>query len=77
MRLKELRIKHGLTQKQVAEMIGMSVQKYRTLENGDWGRMKITKIVILAKYYGVSVEHLMGGIDDILKQCQNSATLNK
>ena len=67
MRLKELRIEHGLTQKQVAEMIGMGIKTYRKLENGDWGRMKVTKIVILAQYYGVSVEYLMGGIEVILK----------
>lgn len=68
MRLKELRIKHGLTQKQVAEMIGLSVTTYRKYENKNYDRMKITKIVILMQYYGVSFEELMGDTKDFIKR---------
>ena len=60
MRLKELRIKHGLTQKQVAELIGVSVKTYRKYENVSCNRMKATKIVILARYYSVTCNYLMG-----------------
>ena len=68
MRLKELRIKHGLMQKQVAEMIGLSVTTYRKYENGNYDRMKITKIAILMQYYGVSFEELMGSTKSFIER---------
>ena len=67
MRLKELRIEHGLTQKQVAEMIGLSVSAYRRCENGHYFRMKIDKIAILMYYYDVKFEELMGNIKNYIK----------
>ena len=60
MRLKELRIIHGLTQKQVAEIIGVNVKTYRKYESGNYARMKATKIVILMRYYGVTCDYLLG-----------------
>ena len=60
MRLKELRIKHGLTQKQVAEIVGLSLKTYRKYESGDWGKMKVTTIFKFMQYYGISCEYLMG-----------------
>lgn len=67
MRLKELRIKHGLTQKQVAEIIGASVSTYTRYEKGVCSKMKITYIAILMQYYGVTFEELMGDIKNYTK----------
>ena len=62
MRLKELRLEHGLTQKQVAEMIGVSLSTYKRYERGICAKMKIDKVAILMQYYGVKFEELMGDI---------------
>ncbi|MCM1306337.1 MAG: helix-turn-helix transcriptional regulator [Bacteroides sp.] len=62
MHLKDLRIKHGLTQKQVAKIAGLSLKTYAKYESGNYGGMKISKIFALMQYYGVSCDELMGEI---------------
>ena len=65
MRLKELRKKAGLTQKQVAEMLGMSQNNYSCIEQGKVKPCKVY-LEILAEKYGVSVDCLVGK-----KSCKN------
>lgn len=58
-RLKELRLKAGLTQKQLADILGVdrtSVVKYETNRNGPSSEM----LEQLADYFGVTVDYLLG-----------------
>lgn len=69
MGLKELRIEHKLTQKQVAEIIGVNVGTYRKYENVNVGNMRATKIVKLAEYYGVGADSIFG--EEFLNKIRN------
>jgi len=63
LRLKECRKKMGLTQKEVANYIGISQNNYSYWENG---KVKIDNISIqkLAKLFKVSTDYLLGKIKD-------------
>ena len=58
-RLKELRQEKKLSQKELAENIGVH---YRTLQNWENGESQIKpeKAQLLADYFGVSVGYLLG-----------------
>ena len=61
-RLKELRKEAGLTQNQVAEMIGVQGRNYQRLEITD--ALHATRhLVALADYYNVSVDYILGRTD--------------
>lgn len=61
-RLKELRNEKGLTQDQLAEATGLSQSALANWENGK--RSPATyAVVILAKYFGVTTDYLLGMSD--------------
>ena len=62
-RLRELRKKKGLTQGELAEILGvrkMAVSLYETAKNDPADSIKIT----MAKYFNISLDYLIGVIDD-------------
>lgn len=61
-RLKELRTARGLSQEQLAERIDVSRQVITKWENGS-GTPKIENLLALAKYFGISVDSLLGRED--------------
>ncbi|CAM3505626.1 DNA-binding helix-turn-helix protein [Streptococcus pluranimalium] len=58
-RLKELRKKHGLTQKEIAKLIGISQSSYSNWENGN-REPSLENVVRLAKLFGVTTDYLLG-----------------
>lgn len=62
-RLKELRMAKGLSQKEVAEYLGISNAAYSLYERGD-REPNISTLKKIANYYGVTVDELLG-IDGI------------
>ena len=58
-RLRDLKEDADLTQKDVAEIIGVSVNHYGKYERGETD-IPFEKAVILAKYYNVSLDYLAG-----------------
>ena len=58
-RIKELRIQHHYTQKQVANDLGLSRSTYSNMENGKT-RVSIKILLKLAVYYNTSVDYLIG-----------------
>lgn len=58
-RLRELKEDACLSQKQVAELIGVSMSQYGKYERGEID-IPFEKAIILAKYYGVSLDYLSG-----------------
>ena len=58
-RLKELRVKKGHSQIQVAELVGVSGPSYAAYESGK-SKPSIDTLVTLSKHYGVSLDWLCG-----------------
>ena len=59
MNLKELRIKNGYTQKNVADHLNCSPTVYSRYETGD-RQPSIEVLISLAEFFGVTVDHLIG-----------------
>ena len=58
-RLRDLREDVDLTQKRVADLIGVSVNHYGKYERGETD-IPLEKAIILAKFYQVSLDYLAG-----------------
>lgn len=61
-RLKELRKEEGLTQKELADKIGVHYRTLQNMENGE-SQIKPDKAQQLADYFGVRVAYLLGYSD--------------
>ena len=59
MRLKELRIAKGMTQSEVAKVIGYSSLSYARYEKGE-REPDVSTLCKLADYFEVSVDYLIG-----------------
>lgn len=58
-RLKKLRLERKLTQREVAEEIGIGVSTLGMYEGG-WREPDLDTLVKLARFYGVTTDYLMG-----------------
>ena len=58
-RIRDLREDHDLTQAEVAKVISTSQQQYSKIENGK-SDISGEKLIILAKFYNVSVDYILG-----------------
>ena len=61
-RLKDIREDHELTQAQIAEVLKTTNRQVSKWENGIQ-MMGVDKYIVLAKYYNISVDYLLGLID--------------
>ena len=59
-RLKDLRVERGLTLEQLAEQTGLSKSALGKYEADDFKDISPFSIVMLAKFYGVSTDYLLG-----------------
>ena len=59
-RIKELRLKNGLTQEELGKLIGVQKSAIRKYESGIVHNMKRSSIETLSKYFGVAPSYLMG-----------------
>ncbi len=62
-RLRDLREDHDLTQKQLADMLGMSQTGYSKYETGE-NDVPTQILIRLADIYGTSVDYLLGRTND-------------
>lgn len=58
-RLRELRLEHGLTQKQVADALGIHSVTYLHYEKGQH-EPPLALLAAMAKFYGETVDYLLG-----------------
>ena len=58
-RLRDLKEDYDLTQKQVAEIIGVSVNHYGKYERGETD-IPFEKVILLANYYDASLDYIAG-----------------
>lgn len=77
-RLKDLKEDADLTQKQVADIIGVSTNHYGKYERGETD-LPFEKAIILAEYYNVSLDYLAGKTNrkDCLSDKQYSDDINR
>lgn len=71
MRLNDLRLRAKLTQDQVASAIGVT---RATVGNWETGRYTpdLNTVIALSKYFGVSVDYLIGNSNEVLDQLSQS-----
>ena len=62
-RMRDLREDHDLTQKHIADKLGMKQQQYQAYESGAV-QLPITKLQDLCVLYEVSADYLLGLTDD-------------
>ena len=58
-RLVEIRKKRELSQKKVAEILGIPQQQYSRYENGKF-EIPVRYVIVLCKFYGISADWLLG-----------------
>lgn len=58
MRLKELRLQKGFTQRQIADYIGCLPSVYSRYENGD-REPSIEVLILLSRFLGVTIDYLV------------------
>ena len=61
-RLKELRKEKGVTQREIAEFLGIKTRPYQNYESRD-RRPDYEKLVALADYFDVTTDYLLGRSD--------------
>lgn len=62
-RIKKLRENNGITQKFLAEIVGVNIRTLQHYEKGDTVP-RLHKAQIIADYFGVSVPYLLGYVDE-------------
>lgn len=62
-RIRDLREDRDLTQKQVAQMLGMSQTGYSKYETGE-NDIPTLILIRLADFYGTSTDYLLGRVDE-------------
>ena len=62
-RIRDLREDHDLTQKQVAQLLGMSQTGYSKYETGE-NDIPTQILIKLADFYGTSTDYLLGRSDE-------------
>ncbi len=62
-RIRDLREDRDLTQTQIAKMLGMSQTGYSKYETGE-NDIPTTVLIKLSRYYGVSIDYMLGETDN-------------
>lgn len=62
-RLREVRIQHGETQREVAALLETSQQAYLKYEKGK-NEMPLWRIIRLCRHYNLSADYLLGLTDE-------------
>ena len=62
-RVYELRKKRNMNQKELGEVVGLTAKSISTIESG-LRSTTIEKLILLAKFFGVSTDYLLGLRDE-------------
>lgn len=62
-RIRDMRVDHGLTQRQIAKLLNISQNTYSQYEIGV-SRFPLDAVITLAEYYNVSIDYLVGLTDE-------------
>ena len=61
-RLKPIRVERGLTEGDIAKVLGTTPKRVRRIESGE-RKMKLHEYITLAKFYNLSLDYIVGRID--------------
>lgn len=61
-RIRDLRIDHDISQAEIAKIIGTSQSYYAQYESGKRS-IPFERVIILARYYNVSLDYIAGLVD--------------
>ena len=75
-RIKELRIKHGLSAEDLAPLVGLSPATIYRYENGDIKQVNTTKLQSFAKVLNTTEAYLMGWMEDDASTTSNAGHEN-
>ena len=67
-KLKDLRVERGLTLEELEAKVNISKSTLGSYESNDYKDISHTSLMILAKYYGVSVDYLLGFSENRIHQ---------
>jgi len=62
-RIKDLREDHDMLQRDIARLLGISQQYYSEYEKGN-RTIPIVHLITLAKFYGTSIDYMVGLSDE-------------
>lgn len=65
-RIRELREDHSLKQKEIAELLNIGQRTYSDYESGKT-RIPLDSILVLARFYDVSMDYITGASDKYAK----------
>ena len=74
-RIRHLREDHDLTQQRIADMLHIGQRTYADYESGKT-RIPLDSILILAKFYNVSVDYITGA-SDVVSPFYNKTHISK
>lgn len=63
-RIREQREQNGLTQKNMSDILGCTINHYQKIEYGKVN-LPTTTLAFLAEYFNVSADYLLGRTDDV------------
>lgn len=61
-RLKPIREERGLTERDIAKVLGTTPERVRRIESGE-RKMQLHEYITLAKFYNLSLDYIAGRID--------------
>lgn len=67
-KMEELRKQNGLSQAKVAEVLKITQQQYQLYESGK-REIPLHLMIVLADYYGVTIDYLVGREEPDQKNC--------
>lgn len=62
-KVKELRVKHGMTQAQLGQILGVGQKSVSMIENGT-NNLTLSQLELLSRYFNVSADYLLFGTQD-------------
>ena len=74
-RLKQIRKSRNVTQNQVSAMLEISTRNYQSFEYGEC-KPSFDTLIALAEYFDVSLDYLVGRIDENKVECESTKEIS-
>ena len=74
-RLKQIRKSRNVTQSQVSAMLEISTRNYQSFEYGEC-KPSFDTLIALAEYFDVSLDYLVGRIDENKVECESTKEIS-
>ena len=75
-RLKQIRKSRNVTQSQISAMLEISTRNYQSFEYGEC-KPSFDTLIALAEYFDVSLDYLVGRIDENKGECESTKEISE